>query len=329
MLQFDYPLAFLLLPLPLLVYWLSGAYRDRGQALRVPFFQRLVELTGQQPRAGAVVIRKTLLQRAVLALSWLLIVLALARPEWAGEPIVREIAARDLLLIVDLSGSMEAQDFSDAEGEKVTRLQAVKQVLDEFISRRQGDRLGLAVFGDAAFPQTPFTEDHATVRTLLDELQPRMAGPKTMMGDAIGLAVRLFDASDKDNKVAILLTDGNDSGSQMPVTQAARIAAERGITLYSIAIGDPTTVGEDALDTGILETIAELTGGRFFLALDRAELDAIYAELDKLEPNKLDTLSYRPKRALFHYPLAVALLAQLLLAAGMTAGNARTRQTHA
>ncbi|MCB1809684.1 MAG: VWA domain-containing protein, partial [Candidatus Competibacteraceae bacterium] len=282
MLQFDYPLAFLLLPLPLLVYWLSGAYRDRGQALRVPFFQRLVELTGQQPRAGAVVIRKTLLQRAVLALSWLLIVLALARPEWAGEPIVREIAARDLLLIVDLSGSMEAQDFSDAEGAKVTRLQAVKQVLDEFISRRQGDRLGLAVFGDAAFPQTPFTEDHATVRTLLDELQPRMAGPKTMMGDAIGLAVRLFDASDKDNKVAILLTDGNDSGSQMPVTQAARIAAERGITLYSIAIGDPTTVGEDALDTGILETIAELTGGRFFLALDRAELDAIYAELDKL-----------------------------------------------
>ena len=329
MLQFDYPLAFLLLPLPLLVYWLSGAYRDRGQALRVPFFQRLVELTGQQPRAGAVVIRKTLLQRAVLALSWLLIVLALARPEWAGEPIVREIAARDLLLIVDLSGSMEAQDFSDAEGAKVTRLQAVKQVLDEFISRRQGDRLGLAVFGDAAFPQTPFTEDHATVRTLLDELQPRMAGPKTMMGDAIGLAVRLFDASDKDNKVAILLTDGNDSGSQMPVTQAARIAAERGITLYSIAIGDPTTVGEDALDTGILETIAELTGGRFFLALDRAELDAIYAELDKLEPNKLDTLSYRPKRALFHYPLAAALLAQLLLAAGMIAGNARTRQTHA
>ena len=329
MLQFDYPLAFLLLPLPLLVYWLSGAYRDRGQALRVPFFQRLVELTGQQPRAGAVVIRKTLLQRAVLALSWLLVVLALARPEWAGEPIVQEIAARDLLLIVDLSGSMEAQDFSDAEGAKVTRLQAVKQVLDEFISRRQGDRLGLAVFGDAAFPQTPFTEDHATVRTLLDELQPRMAGPKTMMGDAIGLAVRLFDASDKDNKVAILLTDGNDSGSQMPVTQAARIAAERGITLYSIAIGDPTTVGEDALDTGILETIAELTGGRFFLALDRAELDAIYAELDKLEPNKLDTLSYRPKRALFHYPLAVALLAQLLLAAGMTAGNARTRQTHA
>ncbi|MCB1719431.1 MAG: aerotolerance regulator BatA, partial [Candidatus Competibacteraceae bacterium] len=94
-------------------------------------------------------------------------------------------------------------------------------------------------------------------------------------------------------------------------------------------IGDPTTVGEDALDTGILETIAELTGGRFFLALDRAELDAIYAELDKLEPNKLDTLSYRPKRALFHYPLAAALLAQLLLAAGMTAGNARTRQTHA
>jgi len=156
-----------------------------------------------------------------------------------------------------------------------------------------------------------------------------MAGPKTMMGDAIGLAVRLFDASDKDNKVAILLTDGNDSGSQMPVTQAARIAAERGITLYSIAIGDPTTVGEDALDTGILETIAELTGGRFFLALDRAELDAIYAELDKLEPNKLDTLSYRPKRALFHYPLAAALLAQLLLAAGMIAGNARTRQTHA
>ncbi len=329
MLQFEFPWAFALLPLPFLVYWLTPEFRDRGEALRAPFFGRLVAITGQRPQSGAVVLRKTWLQRANGLLTWLLVVIALARPVWAGEPIIQEKAARDMMLIVDLSGSMDEQDFADASGEKITRLDAVKLVLRDFVARRKGDRLGLAVFGDAAFPQATFTEDHRTILQLLEELQTGMAGPKTMIGDAIGLTVRLFDASSTQNKVAILLTDGNDTGSQMPVARAATIAAEKGITIHTIAMGDPTTVGEQELDLETLRGISNTTGGGFFLALDRGELESIYAELDKLEPAKFDTLSYRPKRPLFHYPLAALVICNMLLAGVMLVRARRQERAHA
>lgn len=307
MLEFDLPLALLALPLPLLVYWLSPEFRDRGEAVRAPFFSRLVELSGKTPTSGAVVLLKRGLQKTVVLLAWALVVAALARPVWVGEPIVKETSARDMLLIVDLSGSMEAADFEDEAGERQTRLEAVKTVLNEFIDRRRGDRLGLAVFGNAAYPQAPFTEDYQVVRTLLAELQARMAGPRTMIGDALGLAIRLFEASESDNKVAIMLTDGNDTGSQMPVSRAAQIAADNGITVHTIAMGDPATVGEEALDTAALEDISRIANGRFFLALDRKELDGVYDELDRVEPELIETLSYQPKRSLFHVPLAIAI----------------------
>lgn len=329
MLQFEFPWALALLPLPLLVYWLAPEFRDHGEAVRVPFFGRLVKLTGKDPQSGAVVQLKGPLQLLVGIASWLLVIAALAKPVWVGEPIVQEKSARDMLLIVDLSQSMDERDFTGASGEKVTRLEAVKEVLRDFIKRREKDRLGLAVFGNAAFPQAPFTEDHATVVVLLDELSTGMAGPKTMIGDAIGLAVRLFSASDKESKVAILLTDGNDSGSQMPVSRAAQIASENGIVIHTIAMGDPTTVGEQELDTKSLEDISDKTGGKYFLALDRAGLETIYTELDRLAPELLETISYRPKRQLFYYPLAALVICILLLAALMLFATARREQAHA
>lgn len=227
------------------------------------------------------------------------------------EPIVRNISARDMLLLVDLSGSMDERDFTTELGEQITRLEAVKTVLGEFIERREGDRVGLAVFGSAAFPQTSFTEDLNAVQTLLEELQPRMAGPRTMIGDAIGLAIRLFESSEKDNKVAILLTDGNDTGSQMPVAKAAQIAASNGIVIHTIAMGNPQTVGEQALDLPLLRDISAVTGGQFFLALDRTELNTIYDELDQIEPELIESLSYRPTVEYFHIPLALLLVLDL------------------
>lgn len=314
MLEFDLPLAFLLLPLPALIYLLSPEFRDRGESVRAPFFRRLVDITGREPTSGAVVLTKRGLQRASIVLIWILIVSALARPVWVGEPIVKETSARDMLLIVDLSGSMEANDFVDASGDKITRLDAVKQVLSDFIERRKGDRLGLAVFGSAAFPQAPFTEDHEVVSALLGEVQARMAGPRTVIGDALGLSIRLFEASDSDNKVVVMLTDGNDTGSQMPVARAAQIAADNGITVHTIAMGDPATVGEDQLDIDALEAISNTTNGRFFLALDRDALDGVYDELDRIEPELVETLSYQPKESLFHYPLGAAAAFALLMA---------------
>jgi Ca-activated chloride channel family protein len=327
MLDFELPWAFLLIPVPLLIYFLLPDYRDRGESVRAPFFARLVDLTGRTPTRGDVVILKRTVQRIAVFVCWILVVTALADPRWIGEPITREAAARDLLLMVDLSGSMEAQDFvAGAETDtepltRISRLDAVKDVLGEFIARRKGDRVGLAVFGNAAFPQAPFTEDHGAVITLLDELQVRMAGPRTMIGDALGLAVRLFEQSEIENRVTILLTDGNDTGSQMPVARAARIAADNGITVHTIAMGDPATVGEEALDLAVLEDIAATTGGRFFLALDRRQLDEVYETLDRIEPAQVEVLSYQPSRTLFHYPLGAAALAIILLALIMLWGG--------
>lgn len=331
MLEFELPLAFLLLPLPAAIYFLLPDYRDRGESVRAPFFQRLVALTGRTPTRGDVVILKRTLQRVSVAACWILVVTALADPRWVGEPITRETSARDLLLIVDLSGSMEARDFirqsGDGAEERITRLDAVKLVLGDFIARRRGDRVGLAVFGNAAFPQAPFTEDHDAVTVLLDELEARMAGPRTMIGDALGLAVKLFEQSDTENKVTILLTDGNDTGSRMPVGRAAQIAADNGITVHAIAMGDPATVGEEALDLPVLRNIAETTGGRFFLALDTDELEGVYTELERVEPALVETLSYQPSRTLFHYPLGAAAILNMLLAWIMLSRNP-PRQTH-
>lgn len=307
MLAFELPWAFVLLALPLLVARLFPEFRDQSAAIRAPFFRRLVDLTGRLPSVGAVVLRKRGWQKIYHVIGWALVVTALAQPVWVGDPVVKEFPARDLLLIVDLSGSMEEPDFIGTDGERTSRLDAVKLVVADFISRRQSDRLALSVFGQAAFLQTPFTEDREVVGALLGELQPRMAGAQTMIGDAIGLAVRLFEGSEKKNKVAILLTDGNDTGSQMPVQRAAEIAREEGITIHTIAMGDPTTVGEQALDIPVLEAVAEATGGQFFLALDREELESVYAELDRLEPERVELLSYRPVRSLHWLPLAVLL----------------------
>ena len=312
MFEFEYPIAFLSLPLPVLIYLISPHFRDHSEAVRVPFFKRIEQLSGQTPSSGSIVRRKNIWQKLCVGLSWILIVAATAKPVMVEEPIIRNISARDMLLLVDLSGSMEETDFTTQQGEQINRLDAVKSVLHEFIQRREGDRIGLAVFGSAAFPQTSFTEDLQVVQSLLDELQPRMAGPRTMIGDAIGLAIRLFESSDRQNKVAILLTDGNDTGSQMPVAKAAQIAANNGIVIHTIAMGNPQTAGEQALDLPLLQAISATTGGEFFIALNRSELDAIYAELDRIEPELLDSLSYRPTVEFFYVPLAVLLLLNLI-----------------
>jgi Ca-activated chloride channel family protein len=310
--QFDGMLWFLLLPLPWLVAWYWPAYRERRVTVRVPFLDRLACLTGQSldvsPRASSV-------SRGQLVLNWLvwiLIVVALARPQWLEEPLTRTLPARDLLVAVDLSGSMDTEDFTDTEGRQVDRLSAVKQVLRDFLARREDDRIGLIVFGSAAFVQLPFTADNEAVQQMLDETTVRMAGPKTMLGDAIGLAITLFERSEVPERLMIVLTDGNDTGSQVPPVRAAEIARDRDVLIHTIGVGDPTTVGEEALDETALKAVASATGGSYFHAANREELEQIYARLDELAPRKVETISHRPRRDLFHWPLAAAVLLTLL-----------------
>ena len=274
--------------------------------------QRLSRLAGLQPGSGVAVAKRPLSQWLVVGLSWLLVVMAITRPQWLGEPVIKELPMRDLLVAVDLSGSMEATDFTDADGNTVDRLTAVKQVLDTFFARRDGDRIGLILFGSAAFVQVPFTDDLDVVRELLDEAQIRMLGPRTMLGDATGLAINQFKRSEVDERVLIVLTDGNDTGSLAPPERAAEIARDNGVVVHTIAIGDPTAVGEQALDEKTLENIAAITGGGYFHANDRQELEAIYDHLDDINPRQVETQSYRPLTDLYDWPLAAAMLLTLL-----------------
>ena len=312
MLHFAYPWVLLLLPLPLLIHWLAPAHQEPRLAVYVPFMSVLSRLAGGSAEAGAVIARRKRLQRVQIAVAWLALVIALARPVWLGEPVVKELPMRDLLVALDLSGSMETRDFTYASGAPAERLAAAKGVLDEFLSRRDGDRVGLVFFGSAAFVQAPFTDDLNVVRELLDEAQVRMLGPRTVLGDAIGMAIPLFERSDVDERVLIVLTDGNDTGSLVPPVRAAEIARDSGVKIFTIAMGDPQAASEQALDEAALQAVADTTGGDYYHAEDRAQLEGVYAELDRLTPKQVETQSYRPEHELYHWPLGFALVFSML-----------------
>ncbi|GAB5415211.1 MAG: VWA domain-containing protein [Congregibacter sp.] len=326
MLEFALPFALLLLPVPLLIYALAPPYREARESLRVPYFRLLASVSGEEPKPGASVVRRRWIQGTISWLGWLLLVAAAAQPQWVGPPVVMEKTARDLMLLLDLSGSMDTADFATDDGREQNRLEAAKSVLKDFVDNRAGDRLGLIVFGDAAYLQVPFTDDHDTWITLLDESEVAMAGQSTALGDAIGLAISLFQASETKNRVLIALTDGNDTGSRVPPVEAAAVAASEEVTIYTVAVGDPTTVGEEALDIDALVDVSELTGGRSFLATDRAALDEAYADIDRLEPAEYDRLSYRPRRDIFHYPLGAFAALYLLFLPLFALQGWRTRR---
>ncbi|WP_267224376.1 VWA domain-containing protein [Dyella silvae] len=330
MLQLEYPWLLTLLPLPLLVWWLLPPFGERTRAIRVPFFDELAQATGLTPARGAVVLRGNGLRRVLAPLCWVLVVLALASPQRLEPPVERIEAARDLLLAIDLSGSMATPDFLDPQGQRMSRLDAVKGVVDDFISRRTTDRIGLIVFGTNAFPQAPLTLDHVAVRELLDELRVGMAGEQTAIGDAIGVAVKMTEHSQQRERVLILLTDGNDTAGRIPAEKAAEIAKASHIVIHTIGIGDPEAKGENRVDLDALKRIAAATGGRNFRGENREQLADIYALLDRMTPSKVKHSVYRPKIKLYYVPLGAALLLMMayhLLMLGIWAPIARRRVT--
>ena len=320
-----------LLPVPWLVRRvLPAASVERDAALVAPAGSPFATLAA--PRAvGPASSRRLLGLWAV----WILAVLAAARPQLVGEPMAVPMTGRDLLLAVDLSGSMEEQDFQ-LDGEWVNRLTATKAVADDFITRRVGDRVGLILFGREAYLQTPLTFDRETVRTLLDEAVIGLAGKETAIGDAIGLAIRtLEDAGvDEGRRVLILLTDGANTAGAVDPMKAAELAAQRDVVIYTVGIGADALMVRSLfglrqinpsadLDEKTLTTIAEMTGGRYFRARDTAEFAEIYRILDELEPAESEAEGYRPVTELFYWPLgaAAALAFAALLAAVVPAAR--------
>ncbi len=330
MIDFVHPWAFILLPVPLLVIWLAPVYKESKSSVKVPHFSRLVEISGEEPQEGAVKLSRNFIQRCLVLIAWLCLVVGLAKPELIGAPVNIERSARDIMVAVDLSGSMSVEDFTTEEGRKVDRLTAVKDVLRSFVQGREGDRLGLILFGDAPYLQAPFTADSSAWMSLLNESEIGMAGQSTAFGDAIGLAISAFEKSKTKHRVLIVLTDGNDTGSKVPPIDAAKVAAAYEIKIYAIAVGDPTAVGEEKVDLEVLNSIAESTGGKSFQAFDRQQLQAVYAEIDQMEPQAFDSLTYRPKSSVHHYPIAIvaALYLVALLIVSVKIRLARMRLKH-
>lgn len=318
-LHFAWPWAFVLLPLPVLVAWLLPRAPEEGSgALRIPFY---AELSRDLVSAGR---RRHRWPLWLAALGWLALVIAAARPQWIGEPLDLPLSGRDLMMAVDLSGSMQEQDMR-IRNRVVDRLTAVKVVAGEFIGRRDGDRVGLILFGDQAYLQAPLTFDRKTVQALLNEAAIGLAGENTAIGDAIGLAVKRLRASPQGNRVLILLTDGQNNTGSIDPLRAADLAAQEHIRIYTIGIGGQrsmrgllgmTVLANADLDEDGLRAIAHKTGGRYFRARNPRELEAIYTELDRLEPTSEERRVYRPVAERFRWPLGVALLISVILALG-------------
>lgn len=319
--------ALLLLPLPLFAWYLLPPHREREEALRVPFFRRVAEAAGAEPRVGAVVLSRPRVATLAGVLCWGLVVVALARPERVGAPVTIERAARDVVLAIDISGSMDARDFATPDGDRKQRLAGVRDVVGSFVAGREGDRMALIVFGSAAYLQAPLTDDLDTIMALLDRSEVGMAGPHTALGDAIGLAIRTFEASEIEQRLLILLSDGSDTASRMSPVNAAEIAADRDVEIFTIGVGNPDATGEDRVDLATLQAVADRSGGEYFFAEDEGALQSVYDRIDDLAPRITETLSFRPRQSLSWIALAAAAVIGTATVALLHLGAARRRSS--
>lgn len=318
MLTLAWPWLLLLVLLPLIVKW----RKPGGQSVDAPVLpvgHWLSDLPGVSRRGNAV----PLWQQLLLFLMWTLLVIALARPQHVGEQVQMPVSGRDLMLVVDISPSMDEQDMV-LQGRSINRLQAVKRVLDDFISRRQGDRLGLILFGTEPYVQAPLTFDLETVRTLMREAGLGMAGRATAIGDAVGLATKRLRDRPQDQRVVVLLTDGANTAGEITPDKATEIAAAASIRLYTIGIGAESMVQRGLLgsrrvnpsrdlDENLLTRMAQQTGGEYFRARSLPELELIYESIDRLEPIELEGKFYRPVTELYVWPAGLAVLLWLAL----------------
>ncbi|WP_222908567.1 VWA domain-containing protein [Pseudomonas sp. DNDY-54] len=311
---------FLLLPLPWLLRWLLPAADSGDAALKVTFLGELETLAGRRAAIALPAWRQQLPYLVV----WLLLVFSAARPQWLGEPLPLPTSGRDLLLAVDVSGSMDFPDMK-WEGDDVSRLELVKHLLGDFIIERQGDRVGLILFGSKAYLQAPLTFDRQTVRTWLDEAVIGIAGSNTALGDAIGLAIKRLRDRPAQSRVLVLITDGANNGGEIEPLLAARLAAVEGIKIHTIGIGADVEPGGvlqrfgfnsgAELDEPTLRAISEQTGGEYFRARSSSELASIGDTLDELEPVAQQPAQARMSDALYVWPLSAALLISLVLVA--------------
>jgi Ca-activated chloride channel family protein len=309
--EIAYPWIFILILLPVFIYWLAPAFRIKSASLQVPNLEKTASLTGLKPKDSALVTKKNKLVSFLLFIIWVLILMTLSSPRLVGEPELKIKTSRNFLIVADISFSMANSDWV-IEGKRTTRWEAVKSVMHEFIEKRTGDRMGLIFFGSSAYVQVPFTSDLKTMELLLEEADVGMAGQMTNIGKAVVKGIEMFDQDTIKTKVMLVLTDGVDSGTEILPLDAADLAKKDSIHIYTLGIGDPENSGSD-LDEQTLKEISEMTDARYFRAIDTEQLSEIYAELDKLEPIEYEEETFIPATLLYYYPLTLAIVLTLIL----------------
>lgn len=308
--EFVWPWVWLLAPLPLLLRRLLPPAASTEAALRIGFIDELREL---EPR------QRSLWQRYPVLLPgliWLLLLCAAARPQLTDRMPTLPDSGRDLLLAVDISGSMDYPDMRWGN-QQISRLEMVQQLFGRFIDQRLGDRVGLILFGSQAYLQSPLTRDRQTVRRWLEEARIGLAGRDTAIGDAIGLAIKRLHQSPADRRVLVLITDGANSAGAVHPLSAARLAARAGLTIYTVGIaGNPAgPAGSNPdvdLDEPLLLEVAQRTGGQYFRASDLQQLQEVSRTLDRLQPAAQMAMVQLQGRVLYPWPLGLALLLSLL-----------------
>lgn len=309
--DFAWPWAGLLLLLPLVTRYLPQPGKTVPEQVRVPFLPSLIDALklDARPERGS--------RRGALLfwLIWSLLICALARPEYLMPPQYITRPMRDIVLIIDVSGSMGK---TDVEG-GITRQQAVQDSLRKFVASRRSDRIGMVIFATKAWPFAPISEDKQALQTRINQLAPGMIGQQTAIGDALGVAVKVLDAGpdSRADKLAILLTDGNDTASQLPPMLAAKLAAEHHVQVHTIAFGDPNSRDNDKVDLALLQRIAKTTGGHAWTAArSGSALDEVWQKIDAITPVQVQSLGWSWHKALYPWPLSTALLLLLTLAVG-------------
>ena len=313
MIELAYPWLLLLAPLPIIMRFMRADSRSEEAALEAPFADRWRQLAD----TASLGFQSSPLKLVVLTLIWLSLVVAATRPQWVGEPIELANSGRDLLLAIDLSGSMQIEDMQVGNS-LVSRIIAVKAIAADFTSRRSGDRVGLILFGTRAYVQAPLTFDIKTVKQFIEEAQLGFAGEDTAIGDALGLAVKRLRERPADSRVLILLTDGQDTASTVDPMEAAALASEMSVRIYTIGISRRLGTSSNAsgeVDEALLTAIAQSTGGRYFRARTPKELQDIYQVLDELEPVEQEKSTFRPIESMAWIPTSIAFWLALLLIA--------------
>lgn len=324
MFHFHFPWFILLLPLPIFFYWLFpiSAKEKREEAVEI-HFPALYRLKSIFSSSQVTKKKSTFLFFLLLSISWMLLIVALMQPENIDQFRHVKNKGYDLMLAVDISGSMQALDFSTPD-KTINRLEVVKEVVSRFIQERKGDRQGLILFGQHAYLHVPLSLDAFAISRMLNEVAIGMAGNATAMGDAIGLAVRTLRERPEGSRILILLTDGEDNASSIPPLTAAKLAKQYGIRIYTIGIGKKGLVpflnrfggygmAEVSIDEELLKEIAKETGGKYFSATNEKMLTSIYAEISSLEKTEANESVLLLREPLYQYPLSLSLFFLLVL----------------